>query len=60
MEDVSILDMDDPFERESFTTIYLLILQHVVDEYVAILNKHRVRRINQHVPIRYFQKFEWF
>lgn len=60
MEDVSILDMDDHFERESFTTIYLLILQHVVDEYVAILNKHRVRRINQHVPIRYFQKFEWF
>jgi hypothetical protein len=60
MEDVSILDMDDPFERDLFTTKCLLILQHVVDEYVATWNKRRVRRINQHVLIRYFQKFEWF
>jgi hypothetical protein len=60
MEDVSILDMDDPFERESFITIYLLILQHVVDEYVVVWKKHRVRMINQHVLISYFQKFEWF
>jgi hypothetical protein len=36
MEEAKILDMDDLFMRESFTTMYLPILEDVVDEYVGL------------------------
>jgi hypothetical protein len=36
MEEARILDMDDPFMRESFTTMYLPILEDVVDEYMGL------------------------
>ncbi len=35
MEDVSILDMDDPFEIDSFTTKYFLTLQHDLMDFHA-------------------------
>lgn len=43
MEDVGILDMDDHFSKKSF-----IIMQHDVDEYVAIWKQHNVKRINEY------------
>jgi hypothetical protein len=46
-------------------TMFLPILQHVVDEYIKVYNTHRVQQINEngcfkggHVPSRCFKKFE--
>ncbi len=36
MEEARILDMDDPFMRDSFTMMYLPILEDVVDEYMGL------------------------
>ena len=43
MEDNGWLNMDDPFQRESFTVVFLPHLQEKVDSYVATWNRHRVR-----------------
>ncbi len=47
MEEVGILDMDNPLMKESFIALFLLILQDVVDEYVGLWNLHKVKTINK-------------
>jgi hypothetical protein len=47
MEDVGILDMDNPFQNKiKFITIYFSILQHVMDGYVLVWKEHGIMRIN--------------
>jgi hypothetical protein len=47
MEEAIVLDIDNPFLKELFNVVFLLILQDVVDEYVGFWNLHKVKRINE-------------
>jgi hypothetical protein len=65
MEEARILDMDDPFMKESFIALFLPILQDVIDEYVGLWNLHKVEMINKngwkkknHVHAKYFEEYE--
>jgi hypothetical protein len=56
---------NDPYHQHSFVTMFLPMLQAIVNEYVGIWNHHDVHYINEngryresYVPTHYFQEFE--
>jgi hypothetical protein len=40
MGNARLLDINDPYQHESFTIVFLPILQHVIDEYIGVWNTH--------------------
>ena len=65
MKDNDWLNTENPFQRESFTMVFLPHLQDKVDFYVIIWNRYQMRHINEngrfrggHVLARYFHEYE--
>jgi hypothetical protein len=47
MDEAIVLDIDNPFLKESFNVVFLPVLRDVVDEFVGFWNLHKVKRINE-------------